>query len=113
MRLREALLLAAATMLLAGACSRLTFVKPNAQRKGADHVAPEYSFKETAASKRRTWRSSSAMRRCAVSISVRVGMPSAAQARSSSAWVAARRRIWVLASSAYRIWNSGENAASA
>ncbi len=54
MRLHEALLLAAATMLLAGACSRLTFVKPNAQRKGADHVAPEYSFKETAASKRRS-----------------------------------------------------------
>ena len=53
MRLREALLLAAATALLAGACSRLTFVKPNAQRKGAERVAPEYSFKETAASKRR------------------------------------------------------------
>lgn len=53
MRLREALLLAAATALLAGACSRLTFVKPNAQRKSAERVAPEYSFKETEASKRR------------------------------------------------------------
>ena len=53
MRLRDALMLAAATMLLASACSRLTFVKPNAQRKGGERVAPEYSFKETAASKRR------------------------------------------------------------
>jgi len=54
MRLREMLMLAAATALLASACSRLTFVKPNAQRKGGERVAPEYSFKETAASKRRT-----------------------------------------------------------
>ena len=38
MRLREALLLAAATALLAGACSRLTFVKPNAQRKGGERT---------------------------------------------------------------------------
>ena len=54
MRRRDLLLLAAALALLATACSRLSFVKPNAQRKGMDRVAPEYSFKETEASKRRT-----------------------------------------------------------
>lgn len=53
MRLRDALMLAAAIALLASACSRLTFVKPNAQRKGGERVAPEYSFKESASSKRR------------------------------------------------------------
>ncbi len=44
---REAGLLALATVLLAGGCSRLTFVKPSAERKGSERVAPEYSFKET------------------------------------------------------------------
>lgn len=47
MRLRDvAVPIVAATIVLAG-CSRLTFVKPDAQRKGIERVAPEYDFRET------------------------------------------------------------------
>jgi len=55
MRLRDGglVVLAVALALLAGACSRLTFVKPNADRRGAERVAPEYRFKETRAGKAR------------------------------------------------------------
>lgn len=53
MRPRDAIALAIAIAVLASACSRLTFVRPNAQRKGAEQVAPEYDFRETEDSKRR------------------------------------------------------------
>jgi type IV pilus assembly protein PilF len=53
MRLRDGWLLAAAALLLAGGCSRLTFVKPSAERKGMERVALVYSFKETKESKAR------------------------------------------------------------
>lgn len=54
MRWRERLLLAAALALAAAGCSRLSFVKPDASRRGVDRVAPEYKFRETEAGKRRT-----------------------------------------------------------
>lgn len=54
MRRHELLLLAVAVAFVATACSRLTFVKPSAQRKEVERVAPEYTFKETEASKRRS-----------------------------------------------------------
>ncbi|TYT23894.1 type IV pilus biogenesis/stability protein PilW [Luteimonas viscosa] len=53
MRPLELVLLAATLTLLATACSRLTFVKPSAQRKGMDQIAPEYTFKESASGKSR------------------------------------------------------------
>ncbi|WP_298579893.1 type IV pilus biogenesis/stability protein PilW [uncultured Luteimonas sp.] len=53
MRLPEWCLLAVAVALLAGGCSRLTFVKPSAERRGGERVAPEYSFKETRESRAR------------------------------------------------------------
>ena len=53
MRLRESCLLAVAVAVLAGGCSRLTFVKPSAERKGAERLAQGYSFKETKESKAR------------------------------------------------------------
>jgi len=53
MRLRESCLLALSIAVLAGGCSRLTFVKPSAERRGAERVAEEYSFKETKESKAR------------------------------------------------------------
>lgn len=51
----EALILAlvVGAALAASGCSRLTFVKADASRKGVEQVAPEYRFKETAAGKRR------------------------------------------------------------
>lgn len=48
-----ALILVAACAALT-ACSRLTFVKPNAQRSDATRVAPDYSFTETRESRRRS-----------------------------------------------------------
>ncbi|MCA0393954.1 MAG: type IV pilus biogenesis/stability protein PilW [Proteobacteria bacterium] len=82
MRLREALLLAASVALLATACSRLTFVKPNAQRKGGERVAPEYTFKETEASKRR---SEARRRLAAAEQQLQAGQPAAAEAEARAA----------------------------
>ena len=49
----EALLLVAAVAVAAAGCSKLTFVKPSAERKGGERVAPDYSFKETRESRSR------------------------------------------------------------
>jgi type IV pilus assembly protein PilF len=54
MRLRDGVLLAAVVGIALTGCSRLTFVKPDAQRRGGERVAPEYAFKETEASRQRT-----------------------------------------------------------
>lgn len=55
MRRRDLVVLAVALVvaLAAAGCSRLTFVKPDATRRGMDRVAPEYTFGETEASRRR------------------------------------------------------------
>ena len=53
MRRFDALLLLAAVAVAVTGCSRLSFVKPSAQRKGGEQVAPDYSFRATPASKRR------------------------------------------------------------
>ena len=76
------LLLAASVALLATACSRLTFVKPNAQRKGGERVAPEYTFKETEASKRR---SEARRRLAAAEQQLQAGQPAAAEAEARAA----------------------------
>ena len=54
MRWRERLVLASALVLALGGCSRLSFVKPDASRRGVERVAPDYQFKETSAGKRRS-----------------------------------------------------------
>lgn len=46
MRPRDALAIAVAASLLAGACSRLTFIRPNAARGGSERVSPEYDFRD-------------------------------------------------------------------
>lgn len=46
MRQREALGFVVVACLLATACSRLTFVRPNASRGGSERVAPEYEFRD-------------------------------------------------------------------
>lgn len=48
MRLRETLLLAVAACLLASACSRLTFIKPDTRRGDSEQVAPVYDFRDDA-----------------------------------------------------------------
>jgi len=53
-RWRERLVLAAALALAASGCSRLTFVKPDASRRGAEKVAPDYRIRDNEAAKRRT-----------------------------------------------------------
>lgn len=53
MRLRESCLLVVAVAVLASGCSRLTFVKPSAERRGTERLAQEYTFKETKESKAR------------------------------------------------------------
>ena len=53
MRQREAWVLLLAVVLLASACSRLTFVKSDPRRKGFDRVAPEYHVREDKAAKQR------------------------------------------------------------
>jgi len=53
-RWRERLVLASALVLALGGCSRLSFVKPDASRRGVERVAPDYQFKETSAGKRRS-----------------------------------------------------------
>lgn len=47
MRLLDAMVLAAAVAICASGCSRLTFVKPSADRGRYHPVAPEYSFSDT------------------------------------------------------------------
>ncbi len=54
MRRRELLVLAALVALATAGCSRLTFVKADASRRGMEQVAPEYTYGETDASKRRS-----------------------------------------------------------
>lgn len=54
MRAAEALLLAAAVATLAAGCSRLTFVKPSAERGRYSQVAPDYSYGNTADARRRS-----------------------------------------------------------
>ena len=54
MRWREPILLAAVLVFATSACSRLSFVKPDASRRGMDRVAPEYTFRESESSKRRS-----------------------------------------------------------
>ena len=53
MRLLEGIALAGLVALAATACSRLTFVKPKAGRGNYEQLAPEYTFREDADSKRR------------------------------------------------------------
>lgn len=53
MRLRNAIVLAIAASLLAGACSRLTFIKPNAKRGSYEKTAPDYAVRDSARSKQR------------------------------------------------------------
>ncbi len=53
MRWREPILLAAVLVFATSACSRLSFVKPDASRRGVDRVAPEYTFRESESGKRR------------------------------------------------------------
>lgn len=53
MRPREACLLALLAALAAAGCSRLTFVRPDTQRKGFDQVTPEYHVREDKAAKQR------------------------------------------------------------
>src|SRR5690606_40859193 len=54
MRGREAVVLAVVVALAAAGCSRLTFVKADASRRGVERVAPDYRFTETEAGKRRS-----------------------------------------------------------
>lgn len=53
MRGSEAALLLGMAALTATGCSRLTFVKPDAKRRGFEQVAPDYSVRESADAKRR------------------------------------------------------------
>lgn len=53
MRLRETLLLATLLAVAASGCSRLTFIKPSAERGRYHPVAPDYSFADTAESRKR------------------------------------------------------------
>ena len=52
MRLRDALALSVSACLLASACSRLTFIKPNAKRGDYEQVTPDYDVRQSADSKR-------------------------------------------------------------
>lgn len=54
MRWHDGLLLALAAMFVATACSRLTFIKPSAERGRFEQVAPDYRFRDTAETRRRT-----------------------------------------------------------
>lgn len=82
MRLREWGAVVMAILLTATACSRLTFVKPDAQRRGAERVAEDYSFKETDASKRR---SEARRRAAAASQALQAGRVEAAAAEARAA----------------------------
>lgn len=52
MRLRNAIALLVMASVLSSACSRLTFIKPNAKRRGAEQVAPDYNVSGNARSQR-------------------------------------------------------------
>lgn len=54
MRVRKALILAAALAVLATGCSRLSFVKPSAERGRYHSVAPDYSYSDTAEIRKRS-----------------------------------------------------------
>lgn len=54
MRPHSVIALAVAVSLLAGACSRLTFIRPNASPGKYEKIAPTYSFKDDPASQQRT-----------------------------------------------------------
>lgn len=51
---RKALLFALVVAIAATACSRLTFVKPSAERGRMDQVAPDYRFRDSADTRRRS-----------------------------------------------------------
>ena len=53
MRARDALLLVAVLAFAATACSRLSFIKPSAERGRYHQVAPDYSYSDSADSRRR------------------------------------------------------------
>ncbi len=53
MRLHDAIALAVMASLLATACSRLTFIKPNMKRRGSDQVAPDYNIRPNARGQQR------------------------------------------------------------
>jgi type IV pilus assembly protein PilF len=53
MRLHKVALLLIIPMLLAGGCSRLTFVKPKMERKDGEQIAPDYQVSDTPATKQR------------------------------------------------------------
>src|SRR5699024_994357 len=53
-RVRKALILAAALAVLATGCSRLSFIKPSAERGRYHSVAPDYSYSDTAESRKRS-----------------------------------------------------------
>lgn len=53
MLLHRAVALSVLVMLVATACSRLTFVRQSAQRTGSEEVAPEYHVRDSAATKKR------------------------------------------------------------
>lgn len=54
MRAHRALLLAIALTVVATGCSRLTFIKPSAERGRYHQVAPDYNYGDTAESRRRS-----------------------------------------------------------
>ena len=53
MRRPELVLLALSVMLLAGGCSRLTFIKPSSKRVAFEETAPTYSVSDSQATKQR------------------------------------------------------------
>ena len=53
MRARDALLMAVVLAFTATACSRLSFVKPSAERGRYHQVAPEYTYSDTRESRTR------------------------------------------------------------
>ncbi len=53
MRLRNAIAFVVLGSLVAAGCSRLTFIKPDAGRKGYDKIAPDYSYRVDARTKQR------------------------------------------------------------
>ncbi len=54
MRLRDAMACAIALSLLGSACSRLTFIRPNASPGKYEKIAPDYTFEDSPAVRQRT-----------------------------------------------------------
>lgn len=54
MRRRDLAIAALCCAVALSGCSRLSFVKPDAQRRGMDRVAPDYTFSQTPASRQRS-----------------------------------------------------------